>query len=33
MPTLKNRIENPGKFTVDEITKLIDYGFNLKRLI
>ena len=33
MPTLKNRIENPGKFTLDEITKLNNSGFDIKRLI
>ena len=33
MPTLKNRIENPGRFTVAEIKKLTDYGFDLNRLI
>ena len=33
MPTLKNRIENPGKFTVDDITKLNNSGFELNRII
>lgn len=33
MPTLKNRVENPGRFTVDEIKKLENHGFNVSRLI
>lgn len=33
MPTLKTRIENPGRFTVDEIKKLENNGFNVSRLI
>ena len=33
MPTLKNRIENPGRFTVAEVKKLENSGFDVKRLI
>jgi hypothetical protein len=33
MPTLKTRIENPGSFTVDEVKKLENSGFDVKRLI
>jgi len=34
MPTLSNRIENPGSFTVDEITTLKENGFeSMNRLI
>lgn len=29
MPTLKSRLKNPGKFTVNEINILKDYGFNV----
>jgi hypothetical protein len=31
-PTLQSRIENPGTFTVKEIQKLRNVGFNLKWL-
>tara|TARA_R100001369_G_scaffold18215_1_gene33673 strand:- start:130 stop:330 length:201 start_codon:yes stop_codon:yes gene_type:complete len=33
MPTLKTKIENPGRFTVDDITKLNNSGFELNRII
>ena len=34
MPTLSSRIENPGKFTVDEIQTLKENGFkSMDRLI
>jgi|TARA_R100000081_G_scaffold89397_2_gene62179 hypothetical protein len=34
MPTLSSRIENPGKFTLDEIQTLKDHGFkSMDRLI
>jgi predicted transcriptional regulator len=32
MPTLQSRIENPGRFTVKEIQKLKNVGFDLKWL-
>ncbi len=34
MPTLASRLNNPGSFTVSEIKKLQDVGFDsMKRLI
>jgi len=33
MPTLKTKIENPGRFTVNDITKLNNSGFELNRII
>jgi|TARA_R100001509_G_scaffold138754_1_gene93034 hypothetical protein len=34
MPTLSSRIENPGKFTIDEINTLKENGFeSMDRLI
>lgn len=34
MPTLASRLKNPGTFTVDEINKLQEIGFEaMKRLI
>ena len=33
MPTLKSKIENPGRLTVDDITKLKNSGFDVNRLI
>lgn len=35
MPTLSNRVNNPGKFTVDEIETLKENGFieSMQRLI
>lgn len=32
MPTLKSRLQNPENFTVNEISILLDKGFNLSRL-
>jgi hypothetical protein len=33
MPTLKSKIENPGRLTVDDINKLKNSGFDINRLI
>ncbi len=30
-PTLKDRIDNPGKFTINEIKKLENNGFDIKK--
>jgi hypothetical protein len=32
MPTLKSRLQNPQNFTIDEISILLDKGFNMSSL-
>jgi len=32
MPTLKSRLQNPQNFTIEEISSLLDKGFNMSSL-
>jgi hypothetical protein len=32
MPTLKSRLQNPQNFTIEEISILLDKGFNMSSL-
>ena len=32
MPTLKSRLQNPANFTINEVTILLEQGFNMSAL-